>query len=169
MRTLLIVLSVVSLVGCSSSLRVGEFTAKPNINLKKSNQTLGLKIGDGVKDAWQAPGEGGAAALDVSAWTTSLTTAFAVAFEQAFTIKQGDSDLVLEVQEADVKLVPGSKAQVRYKAKLVDRGGKELALTSGSADSKTTCDSGGCVPAVVGSAVETMYEQIAEKLFAQTN
>lgn len=163
MRALLIVLAVVCVTGCSSVHRVGSVSAKPNINLKKSGQSLALKLGPSVQDAFTAPAESGNGPYEVTAWTTSLTTAFAVAFEQAFTMAH-DADLTLEVQEAELKPAAGNKAQIRYKAQLVDKTGKQVALTSGTAVSKATCGGNDCAPA---SAIETMYEELASVLFAE--
>ena len=176
MRALLLVpVSLLAACAVNQTHRVGEITARPNVALKKSSQSIGLKLSDGVKDAWVSPRENGVGPLEVTAWTTSLSAAFATAFADAFTIKNGDSDLVLDIQDAELKLVPGAvdangyvvsgAAQVRFKAQLLDRTGKQVAVTAGTSKSKTTCSAMDCAPSVAISAVESMYEAIAQDLF----
>jgi hypothetical protein len=55
-------------------------------------------------------------------------------------------------------------AHVVYRARLVDRDGRSIATASGTASSKTTWVNGMPMEPCVASSVETMYEEITEKL-----
>lgn len=158
MHKALVVVFALSLAGCSSVQRVGEVKAHPSLKLPKSSQTIALRLGPAVKDTYTS------GQLEVSTWKDSLTTAFATGFADVFTISFGQSDLLLEVQEAELK--PGPQhPTIDYQAQLFDGTGKPVASAKGTASPKADCSSMACAP---GSAVEVMYEQIAEQVFSTT-
>jgi hypothetical protein len=164
------------LAGCST-LHVGLLDPRPNVNLPKSQSTLSLRLGSRVEDVYTVPRENGVGPTEVNQWRASLAAAFKNAFGDSFSLAPSDGDLVLEVQEAEIAMVPAAvtsgaavvsgRAQIRYKAQLLDKSGKQLALTAGTVESKTTASSMSGASSIAKSAMESMFEDIVAQLFTQ--
>jgi hypothetical protein len=179
-RTLLALLSCLVLLavsGCSTTLHVGSLNPHPNVNLPKAASSLSLRFGDRVQDAYTVPRENGVGPTEVQQWRSSLKTAFKNTFVDSFPISESDGDLVLELQEAEVSVVPAAvtaqaavvsgSAQIRYKAQLLDKSGKSIALTAGTVQSKNTTSEMGGASSIAQSAMESMFEAIVQRLFEQ--
>jgi hypothetical protein len=170
-------LLLLGLSACMTTLHVGPLDPKPNVNLGKSQATLSLKLGDRVQDAYTVPRENGVGPTEVTQWRASLKAAFKNAFADSFTLADDGGDLVLEVQEAEVAMVPAAvtsgatvvsgRAQIRYKAQLLDKSGKTLARAAATVESKTTASSMSGASSIAKSAMETMFEALVDQLFSQ--
>src|SRR5438128_4895650 len=116
-------------------------------------------------------------AIPVQGWRTTLDRGFRGAFSGAFTLAEETADLTLIIAEAELRFAPTSfardgrpisaEAQVRYKARLVDRAGAVLRRSAGTMGSKRSASSPDQATPIAAEAVESMYERIAGELFAQ--
>jgi hypothetical protein len=168
MRTRL-TLTFAALVVASCAETVGAINPRPNVELAHREQRLGLALGPTVLDRFtvgEPPG-----ALEVTQWHETLRRGFRHAFDGAFRLTGGKdpADLTLVLVEMMPEygyLAPrGAFVQVRYKVRLLDRQGQVVRGTAGTADSKRA----GMryqTPELVASALESMYEQIAQEFFA---
>ena len=110
-------------------------------------------------------------------WRTTLERGFRGAFASAFSLSDQPADLTLVVAEAELRFAPTSfarngrpisaEAQVRYKARLVDRQGAVLRRSAGTLASKRSASSPDDATPVAAEAVESMYERLAGELFAE--
>lgn len=177
-KTICLHLGVFLILACTacfkSTLRVPAVEARPNVNLAKHDERLSLRIGPKVQDAYTLPRDNGIGPTQVSEWKASLRTGFKNAFSDSFVIADmEDGSSVLEIQEAELEIVPAAvaangyvaagRAQIRFKAQL-RRGGKSVPL-SGMAESKKAVTRMDGAPSAAKSAIETMYEGIADQLF----
>jgi hypothetical protein len=161
-------------LGCSSTLRVGTVAPRPNINLAKHTQKLALRFGKNVANDYTLDRANGIGPTEVSDWRGSLTTGFRNAFADSYALGGESGDIVLEIQEAELGWAPAAvagdgyvaagRAQIRYKARLVN--GTSVTPTSGTAESKQAVTSMADAPLAASSAIETMYEEVSEKLLA---
>jgi hypothetical protein len=161
-------------VGCSSTLRVGTMAPRPNINLAKHTQTLALRFGKNVANDYTLDRANGIGPTEVSDWKGSLTTGFRNAFAESYAMGGENGDMILEIQEAELGWAPAAvagdgyvaagRAQIRYKARLVK--GASITPTSGTAESKQAVTSMADAPLAASSAIETMYEEVSQKLLA---
>jgi hypothetical protein len=82
--------------------------------------------------------------------------------------RAADKGLILPAPGAGVLIWAanngGMRAQINYRARLVDGNGRTLGVTTGTAESKTALVMPHDVEKCVGSSVETMYEELSEKL-----
>lgn len=172
-------LTVVSLTavllatGCTLSVAAGD--PRPNVDLPESQASLALEMDPSVRDVFQVPGRSGINATNVEAWRTTLERGFKNGFRSAFKT-DGGKDLVLQIVEAELELAPtavtssggavAAEAQVRYKARLVDAQGNVVRRSTGTVTSKRSTSRGAEISLIAESAVETMYEKIAQDIFS---
>ena len=108
-------------------------------------------------------------------WRTTLERGFRSAFADAFDLSDPAAELTLVIAEAEPSFsgtsynthgrVTSAEAQVRYKARLVDRQGTVLRRSVATVASKKSASATEEVTSVVAGAVETMYERIARDVF----
>ncbi len=172
----LVVVSLTSVLlstGCALSVKAGN--PRPNVDLPESQASLALDLDPAIRDAFKAPSGDSLPPSDVQAWRTTLERGFQNSFRSVFKA-EGGSALVLKIVEADLMLaatavddggVAAAEAQVRYKARLVDAQGNVVRRSVGTVVSKRSATSRAGVTPVVESAVESMYEKIAQDLFSE--
>lgn len=157
--------------GCAVGIHAGN--PRPNVDVPESASSLALELDPAVRDTFQTSGDSGIP-LDVQAWRTTLERGFTNSFGSAVKT-DGEKALVLQLVEADLVLVPSvlpsitgtvaAGAEVRYKARLVDAQGNVVRRSVGTVASRRSTTNHSEVMRVVDSAVEGMYEKIAEDLF----
>jgi hypothetical protein len=181
-----------ALGGCTLSVTASQ--PRPNIALSARAEKLTLQLKDNVRDTYQVPAQQGIKPINVNDWHVSLRAGFDAAFKNSF---QGSGDqLVLSIERADLVLTPSAvgvqsmrtrrvsrrsrvqrttvqsgvtavRAQVTYRAQLLDKNGKVIGMSAATAESKgsTTVASEEEMTRLSGDAIETMYEMIAADLF----
>ncbi|WP_164017803.1 LPS assembly lipoprotein LptE [Pyxidicoccus trucidator] len=164
--------AVLFATGCTLSVAAGD--PRPNIDLPESQASLALELDPSVRDVFQVPARSGVVPTNVEAWRTTLDRGFKNGFRSAFRT-DGGKELVLQIVEAELELAPtavnevggaaAAEAQVRYKARLVDAQGNVLRRSTGTVASKRSTSQPGEITLIAESAVESMYEKIAEDLF----
>lgn len=169
-------LSLCLLGGCSNTVSVIKGSPRPNINMAGSQQTLALQLGPAVQDSWTQPGTNTMAGFKVVDWKATLGQGFKAGFSSSFPVVEGPAELALVLEEAELTFVPAAvaadgntaavRAQVRYKANLVDAAGAVLKRTAGTVESKRSTSARGESTAVAASAVESMFEALAKELWA---
>jgi hypothetical protein len=191
-RTLGFLLLFAALGGCTLSVTASQ--PRPNIALSARTEKLSLQLKDNVRDKYQVPAQQGIKSINVNDWHVSLRSGFDAAFRGAF---QGSGDpLVLTIERADLVLTPSAvgvqsmrtrrvsrrsrvqrttvqtgvtavRAQITFRARLLDKNGKVLGTSASTAESKgsTTVASEEEMTRLSGDAIETMYEMIAADLF----
>ena len=162
--------------GCALSIEATN--PRPNIAIAPQPKTLKLAFGTAVFDKFEVPNENGIMGGHVEGWRATLSNGFQNGFADAFRVVPGpaEADLVLTIQDAELQFVPAAvngmgnvvaaTAQLRYKAMLSSRDGAAPRLVAGTAESKQATADRSEATRLAKSAVETMYEQIAAKLFA---
>jgi hypothetical protein len=127
---------------------------------------LGPAIPDQFSAPWSAdPDRDG---FPVEGWRRTLNNGFSNGFTRYFkpAPDRGAADLSLDLVRADLRFVDG-RAQIVYKARLLDKSGNELQVAAHTAFAKRRLsrrmiDSPEALEAT--DAVETMYEELAENL-----
>ncbi|MCY1017397.1 hypothetical protein [Pyxidicoccus sp. MSG2] len=165
--------TVLLATGCTFSVAAGD--PRPNIDLPESQASLALEMDPSVRDVFHVPSRSGVAPTNVEAWRTTLERGFKNGFRSAFKT-DGGKDLVLHIVEAELELVPAevqdnggvvsTEAQVRYKARLVDAQGNVVRRSTGTVSSKRSTSRPKETTLIAESAVETMYEKIAQDIFS---
>lgn len=153
------------LSGCA--LQVFEADPRPNVPAMKP-LSVQLLIASSVPDTHVIPGNGDVRQVSVARWHATLSRGF----EAAFTPTGKDMSLALD--RADLRFVPAAvvagggtaavRAQITYKGKLL-KGDKEIIAFAGNAEAKSATASLDGLTANAASAVESMYEAIAPKVF----
>jgi hypothetical protein len=123
-----------------------------------------------VRDAFVVPDDNPSFELKVTGWRASITSGFHNGVARYFASASGaKNDLTLVVLRADPQLayagrgVGGSlaHAQIRFQAELLDTNDHVLKTWADTAVSRNTFTFGDYSGNVVGSAIEAMYEEIA--------
>jgi hypothetical protein len=166
--------SVLLATGCAPHVNVGN--PRPNVDLPRSETSLALELDAAIPDTFKATSGGSSApSTPVKEWRTTLERGFQNSFGPAFKT-DGGKDLVLHLVEVVLEVAPttevdaagsavGSEAQIRYKARLVDAQGNVVRRSVGTVSSKRPVARSVDATRVAESAVESMYEKIAEDLF----
>jgi len=166
---------IIILQGCA--LQVGLLNPKPNLDLKKTNQSIHFVIDNGIQNSFYIPKYSGIKKSKVTDWRTSLKNGFNNGFKDFYKINTAktNSDFILKLLKTDVKFIPTSmsgynnltvlKVQIKFKAQLLNSAGEELNKVAGTAVSKKTINIKGQENKVVENAIENMYKIISEKFF----
>ncbi len=159
--------------GCALSIVTSN--PRPNVDLGQQKQSLAFKMEPGVLDAFQVPSKNGVAGADVTGWHLTLENAFKNGFAEAFAKGGADSDLTLVIVEAEPTFAPTAvtangqvvsvSAQLRYKARLLDKAGQVVRRSTATVASKKSVTSRNEASDSVAGAVESMYERLAVDLF----
>jgi hypothetical protein len=171
-----IVLGVsLAIVGCATPPKVGAGDPRPNVDLPRSEKSLALQFDRSIQDAFATEELASIAPIPVEGWRTTLERGFRNAFAGAFDLSNPSAELTLVIVEAEPSFAGTSytrrgrpvsaEAQVRYKARLVDRQGTVLRRSAATVASRKSASATADVTSIVAQAVETMYEQIARDLF----
>lgn len=177
MRTLTLasILIATQLCACASAVAVKTGNPRPNINLGKSEQKMKLDLGSAVRDTFKQPGNNTMAAFDVSGWHGTLKNGFTNGFGRFYTVVEDAPDVTLQVEEAELSYVAAAvsadgntaavRAQIRYQANVVDGAGTVLKRLAGTVESKQAISDPAAAVRAAESAVEGMYENIANEAF----
>jgi len=167
MRTRLLLGLLALTSGCFSSVAVVQ--PHPNVVFAQSStKSLLLRIQKSVPDQFgQAFSD--TFAPPVEGWHESLANGFRNGFAGYFAHTPANTapDLRLELERAELQWARLGQvwvSSVIYRARLVDQDGRTLAVASGTAASKTTWTAGTPLEPCVASSVETMYEELSDKL-----
>ena len=168
MRTSMVAFFALLTSGCFTQ-QLSVIAPKPNIVFThNSGKSLLLRIQPTVPDRFTTH-ISEAFEPSVDGWRQTLANGFRSGFAGYFapTPPKGPSDLRLEIERADLEwsfighlLV----AHVVYRARLVDRDGHSIASAAGTAAAKSTWTPGAPMEPSVASSVETMYEELSDKL-----
>jgi hypothetical protein len=164
-------------VGCGPIL-LDAGTPTPRLSLAPMSASLALELLPNVPDEVDSPwGQNQLRAIEVHQFRTTLRTGFARGLQPLFRPPAGESaDWVLQIGEATPEFVAAQvtpmfgvtavTAQVRYQARLIDRTGRELRRTSGTAVGPRPAGNVDGMGDALDSAVEQLYEQIGRELLA---
>ena len=167
MNLLALALVIALLPACAVT--VGAVSPVPNVLLPRSSQSLALRIAPEVPDAFEVPDDDPSFQLKVTSWRESMTIAFRNGFARYFVGTQPQSDLVLVVLHAEPHLVNAGRSvggslahvQLRFQAELLDTNQHVLKTWADTVVSRNTFTIGNYAGNALGSAVEAMYEEIA--------
>jgi lipopolysaccharide assembly LptE-like protein len=175
-----LVLAMLVIASCGTSkevLKVGAGNPRPNVDLPKSDKSLGLQLEAGIQDAFSTEESGPIPPIPVDGWRTTLERGFRSAFADSFALSDRPSELTLVIAEATPSFVGTSyerfgrpvsaEVQVRYKARLVDRQGTVLRRSAATVASKRSASAAQEAASVAAGAVESMYERIARDFFEE--
>jgi hypothetical protein len=164
----ILVLCIALLPACAVT--VGAVRPVPNVLLPRSSQSLALRIAPEVPDAFDVPDDYPSLELKLTSWRQSMTIAFRNGFARYYASPQPKSDLVLVVLHADPHLVNAGRGpfggtlvhvQLRFQAELLDANEHVLKTWADTVVSRNTFTTGDYAGNAVGSAIEAMYEEIA--------
>lgn len=158
-------------VGCGA-MSFSRLSPHPNVMVLGQEGTgIALRFGDGLPDEMVEQSGAGCRPIAVTEWHGSLEDGFESAFSDGFASTHADNGYVLTLREATPSLRPtavdasGRTAacafRIRYKAVLQHPDGSQQAKT-GEAQAKQQA---GARPEDLASAIEVMYEEIAEAFF----
>jgi len=176
MRSLLVILSVILfLQGCS--LKVMQMDPKPNISINESDKSIALVLNDRIEDMYVIPENRGIKKADVEGWRNSLRAGFENAFGDYYEVKkdENEADLILILKRAEIEFSPTSvstnvgvtslETHLTFNAQLKGGDGKTVGRLAKTANSKGSITDPDHVTDNVESAIESMYELIAEDMF----
>jgi hypothetical protein len=174
-QALAAVLCATQLCACAGTIAVKTGNPRPNINLGKSDQKMKLDLAEGVRDAFKQPGSNTMAPFEMTGWRGTLKNAFKNSFGNFYAVVDDGADVTLQVEEAELSFVPAAveqggntvaiRAQVRYRANVVDATGAVVKRLAGTVESKQAVSDRDAVGRAADSAVETMFETIANEAF----
>lgn len=157
---------------------IGELSPRPQVALG-GHEIVGLRFGSGVRDSFRLSAPNGLStgqyAVTINDWQKTLSNAFNAAFDgrSAPESEASASTPILQIIKADLSYGGAlddsasehtQRAQIQYRAELVDAGGAVLATARGMARTKP----GWQPEALTKEAVEVMYQDIAAELFKET-
>jgi hypothetical protein len=171
MRAALRVLVAVSLLvpGCAN-LTVGPSAPRPNVMVAAEDVPAGLVLDPAIPDNFVIPGTASVNQVPVHRWRQTLEIGYRSAFPSA-----GSSGRRLELLEVGLSFAPAAVskygtaaviANIRFKARLVDSSGAEVAKLAGMVEAREANVS----PSEQGmtdnamKAVEALYEKLATEL-----
>lgn len=166
--------------GCA--FEIHAMNPRPNVNLPTSNQTLALRIGSSIPDTFVTPTANNVWGGRFDGFHTSLERGFRGAFGESFkTAELESADLILAIAELEPTFVPtavavngygavmgpaAATAELRYKVNLLDRRGSVLGRASGTIRGKRSFLDRGGAQYSVQSALEELFEKVAQELLA---
>jgi hypothetical protein len=160
--------------GCT--LKVAQGNPRPNIDLPETKAGMKLVMDDTVQDSFEVPSRGGINKGEVEQWRETLKRGFQNGFGGAFKTDAESPELTLQLMEVALEFAPtavtqngaaaAAEAQIRYKARLVDAQGNVVRRSTGTVASKRSITRADEVTLISESAVESMYEKIAEDFFS---
>jgi hypothetical protein len=173
-RRISIVIVAISLlaVGCGK-LAVGPSAPHPNVMVAADAAPAGLVLGAAIADNYTIPKTASVNAVPVKGWRQTLDAGYRSAFPAA-----GGSGRRVELLEAELGFAPAAVsmagtaaviASIRFKARLLDPTGGELAALAGTVEAREANVS----PSEQGmtdnakKAVEALYEKLAKELLAK--
>jgi hypothetical protein len=173
MRSLLIASVCLCVSGCIVD-TIAESNPRPNTPFTAAEpQSLALILDSAIANDFSIPSKSHPDdpewGMPVVGWRRTLTAGFRNGFAAYFKPApvSGPADLSLNLVRADLGF-SGGRAQIVYKAQLLDASGRTLAVTSGTAISKTVVTrwADGLLPesTCASDAVETLYEELATNL-----
>lgn len=171
MRAALRVLVAVSWLfpGCGS-LAVGPSAPRPNVMVAAEDAPAGFVLNAAIPDSFVIPATASVNQVPVRNWRQTLNTGYHSAFPSA-----GSSGHRLELLEAGLEFAPVAVsrngtaaviASIRFKARLLDSSGAEVATLAGT----VTAREANVSPSELGmtdnakKAVEALYEKLAAEL-----
>jgi hypothetical protein len=171
MRYLLFVLTGITLSGCIVN-TINESNPHPNTPfIRAAPQSLALILDSAIADQFSIPSkvvpEG--PGTPVVGWRRTLTNGFHNGFGSYFkpAPASGPADLSIDLVRADLGFSK-RRAQITYKAQLLDATGKTLAVDAGTVESKSpvsrVADDLAPETECVADAVETLYEALSQSL-----
>ena len=157
-------------------IQVDLLEPRPNLALVNDRErTLSLSLGPGISDQFSVPAHDRIPSTTVRSWQETLTNGFRAAFKPYFTVAS-PSELVVAIDRADIDWAPlgvsgkgivtAVQAQITYKARLLDSRRNTIAAAASTATSKSPAIDYDGLERCLTSAVETMYEDMAQQLFA---
>lgn len=158
---------------CTSN--VGPLNPKPNVMVRPDIAPSRLVVDASVKDSFVISHPGAYLDVHVTGWRQSLQNGFGNAFPAGAT-----SGRTLELLQANLSFAPAAAstwgvaavvAMIRFKARLVDRTGTEVASLAGTAQAREllptpTGPADEALARNAAEAIEALYEQLSERLIA---
>ena len=136
-------------------------------NWARYTQSISLSISNNVEDAIELSSPKPIKSGTVTGWHKTLENGFQAAFADSHRLisNGGDPELVLTIKRADPAFnmaIGGVRAQVTYSADLVAKNGAVMGRSARTVESKLTVAKADEARNAMQSAVETMFESIAE-------
>jgi hypothetical protein len=175
MRGALLVVVAVSLLvpGCAN-LAVGPSSPRPNVMVGPEAVPADLVLDPAIPDKFVIPGTASVNQVPVRSWRQTLNTGYHSAFPSP-----GSAGRRLQLLEAGLSFAPAAVstygtaaviASIRFKARLVDSSGAEVARLAGTVEAREANVS----PSERGmtdnamKAVEALYEKLATELLQKS-
>jgi hypothetical protein len=165
-------LMLIPLFGCSMAVK--KENPSPNIALDSSEKSLRLVLGENIKSNFEINNDG-IKKVVVESWRETLQAGFKAGFSDIFKLNK-EAEHILRITKADLNVAPTSvvggkygagvgsvSAQITFKAE-VYRGKTKIKTIANTVVSKVDATTPDGVSASAKSAVESMYEFIAENL-----
>jgi hypothetical protein len=169
MSTRSLILCIALLPGCAVT--VGAVDPTPNVLLPRSSRSLAVQLAPEVLDAFVVPDDSPWFELKVTGWRASMASGFHNGLARYFAHGE-KNDLTLVVLLAEPRLAYAGRglggslvhAQIRFQAELLDANNQVIKTWADTAVSRNTFSIGDYAGNGVGSAIEAMYEEIANGL-----
>jgi hypothetical protein len=164
--------AVFGLAGCWH-LAVGPAAPRPNVMLAQDKTPAALVLDPGIADTFVIPGTGSVNSVPVRGWRGTLEAGFRSAFPPG-----SPTGRKLELIEAELTFAPAAvgfggtaavRANIRFKARVLDASGKEIGVLAGNAaarEANVSASEAGMTDNA-SKAVEALYEVLATELLAK--
>ncbi|APR81267.1 Hypothetical protein A7982_06614 [Minicystis rosea] len=162
------------LEGCGPIV-LAQGNPRPNMALTPKKKSLKLVLSD-IQDDFSIPSRNGVAEVQVQQLQETLRAGFRNGFGDAYSLLDSTraTDMTLTLSGVELEVVPAAVStrvgvvaatvQIRFKATLEEAGA--VHRVAGTAESKKPAVSRDELTNVAESAIESMYEAIGQKLFA---
>jgi hypothetical protein len=174
MSKIILVIAAIFLTACMS-LNVSQFAASPNVDLDPKEGPFKLELTADVKDQYEVPSKNGVRGFEVANWRNSLGSGFDSAFGKHNSAGNAKNSKTIQIIKAEMDLSPAAvtaaggvaaaQATVTYQARLVAANGTVMKRSTGTVAAKAATTSPSQTTESAKSAVESMYEKIAEDFF----
>jgi hypothetical protein len=183
-KTLILIATLLATIPSYCALKITALNPKPNLALKSSNEKIFILIDKNVEDSYMIPKQGGIKKTNVTDWHTSLINGFKNGFSDFFIIVDdaSEADLILKLSKAEIEWAPAGtrtvvsggssstvvshvRSQVTFNAQLVNKNGDILKQCANTVVSKKVAFKRKDINPNAASALESMYEYIANDFF----
>ena len=172
-----VLISLLFLMDCAFS--IPELQPRPNVPVvTQGKPALSLRIAGEVRDTFEVQGKNGIMGSQVLNWHTSLKNGFRAGFRDIFQVDQPggytieltrvEPEVVTAADSAQVGVV-AVRVQITYRAALIDANGQVVKVAAETVSSKSAITMRPDVPAGYASAIESMFEDMGQKLFSTSH
>ncbi|HEX7604662.1 MAG TPA: hypothetical protein VF316_23750 [Polyangiaceae bacterium] len=171
MRLLLPFVLAALVAGCVP-LTVGPSSPRPNVMVAADKTASKQVLGPLVQSEFVVPGNGSVDEVTVTGWRQTLDTGFRNAWPTS-----RPNGRTLEILDTELSFAPAAvtvrggavavRAQIRYKARLLDGTGQEIGVAAGTVEAREATGSVNGMTDNAAKAVESLYEKLSTDLLAK--